>query len=241
MIKTAKSYLAVLSTACLIACQQSQTTSSGSDSDSVSGIQNESPSEENICFRKVSGLQNKDTLSISLKIEGNKVSGKMRNAIYEKDARTGEIEGELMGNSISAVWKFNQEGTTDTMKVEFQFGKDEIQQRPFMFNEKTGREQTNTASADWIKIPKVECSDDAHHEANVTATGTIGTIMQGKDGYMATLKSEDGNEYLITMSIIRMEKQYVAYKAGDKVTVSGDTIHVNNKVNILVKRSGKAK
>ncbi|MBS7562934.1 hypothetical protein KHS38_00840 [Mucilaginibacter sp. Bleaf8] len=73
----------------------------------------------------------------------------------------------------------------------------------------------------------------------VTATGTIGEITPGKDGYMAELKADDGNSYMTTLSVMRLEKKYIQFKTGDRVRVAGDTIHLENKVNILVKEAQK--
>lgn len=70
--------------------------------------------------------------------------------------------------------------------------------------------------------------------ARYTVTGTIEGITQGKDGYMADLKGDDGKSYSMTVSVMRLTNRYTRFNKGDKVTVSGDTIHLGDKVNVLV-------
>jgi hypothetical protein len=65
--------------------------------------------------------------------------------------------------------------------------------------------------------------------------GTVEKIEYGKDGYTASLKDKKGEDFDAIISIVRMEKSYKVLKAGDKVELSGDTIHLDNKVRILVK------
>jgi hypothetical protein len=65
--------------------------------------------------------------------------------------------------------------------------------------------------------------------------GTIEKIEYGKDGYTASLKDKKGEDFDAVISRVRMEKTYKVLKSGDKVELSGDTIHLDNKVRILVK------
>ena len=67
-----------------------------------------------------------------------------------------------------------------------------------------------------------------------SATGVVGEITQGKDGFMADLKSDDGVLRSMTVSVLRLQDKYKKFNTGDKVTVRGDTIHLGEKVNILV-------
>jgi hypothetical protein len=64
--------------------------------------------------------------------------------------------------------------------------------------------------------------------------GIVEKIEYGKDGYTASLKDEKGKDFDAIISRVRMEKTYKVLKAGDKVKLSGDTIHFDNKVRILV-------
>ena len=67
------------------------------------------------------------------------------------------------------------------------------------------------------------------------ASGVLGEITPGKDGYMAVLKGTDSVEYTTVFSIMKLEKNYKRLNTGDKVEVAGDTFHVGNNVHIQVK------
>ena len=75
-------------------------------------------------------------------------------------------------------------------------------------------------------------------EAPVTVTinGTVGEITFGKDGYTAQLKDDGGREYFVTISRANLDdpKQYRELKAGDKITVKGESFKLDNKLHIKV-------
>lgn len=98
------------------------------------------------CFFHTDGTQAQDTTKVSMLINGDKVTGNMQWLPKEKDARKGTLAGTLNGNAIKALWTFNQEGSTDTMTVEFQLRGNALAQKSYKYNAKTGREQTNFAS-----------------------------------------------------------------------------------------------
>lgn len=125
------------------------------NADTVAG--KDSVADGQFCFRRVSGGQGKDTLELNLTIRAGAVSGTMTDRIYEKDARRGTIEGSIDGTVISAVWKYNQEGVDDTLKLEFTKEQDRLLQRPFLFNAAAGRQQTDFKTTERIEIPKVDC------------------------------------------------------------------------------------
>ncbi|TKT90268.1 hypothetical protein [Dyadobacter frigoris] len=66
--------------------------------------------------------------------------------------------------------------------------------------------------------------------------GTIQNIEYRKDGYTAYLKDKNGKDFDAVISRVRMQKEYKLLKAGDEVALSGDTIHLDNKVRVLVKQ-----
>ena len=103
------------------------------------------------CFYHTDGNAAQDTTTVSILINGNQVTGKMNWLPKEKDARKGTISGKLNGNAIKALWTFNQEGSKDTMSVEFQLRGNALAQKPYSYDAKTGREQTNT-KADYSVI-----------------------------------------------------------------------------------------
>lgn len=68
-----------------------------------------------------------------------------------------------------------------------------------------------------------------------SAKGIIEKIEYGKDGYTASLKGKNQN-FDALISRVRMEKEYRVLKVGEKVELFGDTIHLDNKVRVLVKK-----
>ncbi|GLU52503.1 hypothetical protein Dfri01_19640 [Dyadobacter frigoris] len=66
--------------------------------------------------------------------------------------------------------------------------------------------------------------------------GTVQNIEYGKDGYTAYLKDKNGKDFDAVISRVRMQKEYKLLKVGDEVALSGDTIHLDNKVRVLVKQ-----
>jgi len=98
------------------------------------------------CFYHTDGKQAQDTTMVNMLINGGKVTGKMSWLPKEKDARKGTLTGSLNGNAIKAVWTFVQEGSKDTMSVEFQLRGNALAQKPYRYDAKTGRQQTNTGA-----------------------------------------------------------------------------------------------
>ena len=111
------------------------------------------------CFYHTDGTQAQDTTSISMLINGNKVTGKMSWLPKEKDTRKGTIEGTLKENAIKAVWTFTQEGTKDTMTVDFQLRGNALAQKPYQYDTKTGRQQTNEKAEYTVIYNMKNCSN----------------------------------------------------------------------------------
>ena len=66
-------------------------------------------------------------------------------------------------------------------------------------------------------------------------TGIVQQIEPGKDGYTASLRESDGSDFDALVSRVRMQQGYRLVKVGDNVTVTGDTIHLDQRVRVLVK------
>ena len=123
------------------------TLSTGGKKDTILANQADAPMVNmQYCFYHTDGKQAGDTTMVNMLINGNKVTGKMSWLPKEKDARKGTITGTLNGNAIKAVWTFAQEGSKDTMSVEFQLRGNALAQKPYSYDAKTGRQQTNTAA-----------------------------------------------------------------------------------------------
>jgi hypothetical protein len=78
------------------------------------------------------------------------------------------------------------------------------------------------------------------NERAYAVSGTVTAIMPGKDGYMATLKSDHGDTVDITMSMVRLQKNYTKFDIGERVVFFGDTIHLEQRTIGLVDLYKKA-
>jgi len=61
-------------------------------------------------------------------------------------------------------------------------------------------------------------------QQTITITGEIITVENGKDGYMATIKTAENKEYTATISVVNLQKNggvFKRYEVGDTVTVTG--------------------
>ncbi|UEG54554.1 hypothetical protein LLH06_06215 [Mucilaginibacter daejeonensis] len=111
------------------------------------------------CYVHVSGKDLRDTLYVKLHVEKDQVTGKMIDAIWEKDSRKGDIKGTLLPNkTIKAVWTFMQEGMTDTMSVALKMDHTGLLIKPFKFDEKTGRQMTDESAAYNIALKPADCN-----------------------------------------------------------------------------------
>ncbi|MDB4923390.1 hypothetical protein [Mucilaginibacter sp.] len=106
-----------------------------------------------LCFLRTEGKSNRDSTSIELIIENNKVTGRMIWLPYQKDSRKGAIEGTIKGDTINAVWSFMQEGMKDTLNLKFKLSNNELLQKPLKQNVKTGREQTDESVGYTLNYP----------------------------------------------------------------------------------------
>ncbi|WP_162996464.1 hypothetical protein [Mucilaginibacter celer] len=98
------------------------------------------------CFYTTEGTASQDTTKVNLHINGNKVTGDMDWLPKEKDARKGTLMGNLNGNVINALWTYGQEGSSDTLSVEFQLRGNQLAQKPYKYDGETGKPKTdNTA------------------------------------------------------------------------------------------------
>ena len=109
-----------------------------------------------LCFRKVSGRNNKDTTIVNLIIEGNKVTGEMVDKIWEKDSRKGRLSGSIEDNNIKTVYYFVQEGISDSLNLEFKLADGALLQKPIT-NGMDGRQVPNPSDQYDIKLDKIEC------------------------------------------------------------------------------------
>lgn len=74
------------------------------------------------------------------------------------------------------------------------------------------------------KKNKMETTEQ--NQENVTVTGKITSVTNGKDGYIAVLQADDNKMYTATISRINLQKsgsEYKRYEEGDTITVTGST------------------
>ena len=64
-------------------------------------------------------IKNRDTATLSLKTEDNKVTGTLGYNLYEKDKNAGTITGLIKGDTIIAHYTFQSEGQTSVREVVF--------------------------------------------------------------------------------------------------------------------------
>lgn len=155
-----KNYLFILISAIALAsCGRSVETDT---TDSISSHPHDSASNndsisQTLCFQKVSGNANQDTATVHLNINGENVVGDYENRLFEKDARTGRIDGTYKNNLIKGVWVYMQEGMTDTLPVEFKLSEDKLVQKNYTVDPKTGREVFSEGSVFNIEFEKIDC------------------------------------------------------------------------------------
>ncbi|GAA4309406.1 hypothetical protein GCM10023149_03690 [Mucilaginibacter gynuensis] len=147
--------LALAFAACTSKQKNYNNDTAGADSGQTDVATKSSPGH--ICFLHTEGTRQQDTTFVHLIIDGDKITGQMNWIPSEKDSRKGTIEGTQDGNTIKAIWTYSQEGTKDTMAVEFDFPGDRLVQKPFTANKKTGRLQTDAKAAYSINFEKVNC------------------------------------------------------------------------------------
>lgn len=74
------------------------------------------PTATNECYKYVKG---KDTITASLIIDAQKVSGNLVYNLYEKDTNTGTILGTIKGDTLLADYTFQSEGQESIRQVIF--------------------------------------------------------------------------------------------------------------------------
>jgi hypothetical protein len=134
------------------------TADSGKKDTSYAGSTNTPAQNMEYCFVHTDGTAAQDTTAIHLVINANKVTGDMNWLPKEKDRRKGTLLGTLDGDKIKAVWSFMQEGQTDTLGVEFKLSSQQLAQKPFVVDAKTGRQQVD-AKADYTVIYNMDNCD----------------------------------------------------------------------------------
>lgn len=77
----------------------------------------------NMCYLEVTQSKDnpaiRDTMSLTVNIDGNKVTGTYNWLPYEKDKKTGTYEGQLQDSIVNAVYTYSAEGTSQKEELVF--------------------------------------------------------------------------------------------------------------------------
>lgn len=139
---------------CLAACSSPQKNTGNTDTtarvdtikkDTLKAKKGKAPVISSYTFLHTEG---KDSTRVEFTLIDNRVQGLMDWFPYEKDSRSGIIEGTLKNDTLHAIWSYDQENTKDTMKVEFLLkSPTDLRQKPLIANMKNGRQQTDVKAA----------------------------------------------------------------------------------------------
>jgi len=139
----------------LASCTQergSKNTSIEKDSTTESAKEITMTDNQRYCFIS---SENRDTTRLAFTITNNQVIGEMNWIPFEKDSKKGSIKGTINNNVVNALWTYMQEGVQDTVNIAFKVSPEHLDQKPFIYNEKNQRLQTDQ-SADFTIIYKRE-------------------------------------------------------------------------------------
>ena len=114
-------------------------------------------SSDTLCFQRYSGLANQDTASVKLIIYGNEVRGQYTNLPHGKDSRVGTIAGIKKGDLIKGMWYYQQEGTNDSLGIEFKLQHGKLLQKQTGFDRNTGREFLSDTASFSLKFVQIDC------------------------------------------------------------------------------------
>ena len=78
-------------------------------------------------------------------------------------------------------------------------------------------------------------------QKSFSVKGTVSEIQRGKDGYTAIINDAHNQPYQAVISRVNMANttDYQQLQTGDKVTVYGDTVRLDNIISIKVNRIKK--
>jgi len=116
------------------------------------------------CFILTEGRKNQDTQAVKLAINGNDVTGKLFYMPSEKDWRFGNLRGTKDGDMLTLMWVYVQEGMKDSTQVVFKIDANTLLQKPFSYDNKTGKEFISDTSQFTMKYQQVDCSNFPKHD-----------------------------------------------------------------------------
>lgn len=106
--------IVILTTSCNNQIKQAEQTGINEDSSKTGDNKIMIPASS--CYASTIG---KDTVLLKVDVFTNVVTGNLSYKFYEKDNNTGELEGQLRGDTLFADYKFLSEGIISTREVIF--------------------------------------------------------------------------------------------------------------------------
>lgn len=104
-------------------------------------------------------------------------------------------------------------------------------------NEPAVIELEDTVATDKTEVNNIENPEVASADGDtITVTGKVIKVNVGKDGYTATITTEEEKEYSAIISIpnLKEPKQYRTVSEGDIITVTGEVTNLESDVLIKV-------
>ncbi|WP_316796730.1 hypothetical protein [Pedobacter agri] len=95
----------------MMACQSKNTSSGTGDSTTTTSSEDITSTQ---CYQSI---KNRDTATVSLNIENEKVTGSLSYNLFEKDKNNGVVAGIVKGDTIIADYTFQSEGSTSIRQV----------------------------------------------------------------------------------------------------------------------------
>lgn len=71
---------------------------------------------------------------------------------------------------------------------------------------------------------KATAATQTGEQKEMEVTGEITKIENGKDGYMATVNDKDGKSYIVTISVVNLQKSggtFKRFEVGQKIKANG--------------------
>ncbi|MET0298778.1 MAG: hypothetical protein ABW036_03420, partial [Flavitalea sp.] len=125
---------------------------------SGASVNSDIPANAQLCYTKF----DKDTVLLSFTRTGNNVNGTLLYKINEKDQNSGTITGEIIGDTITGVYRFMSEGVTSEREVVFLKKGDDIVEGFGDVDESKGRmvykDRSKLTFADDVVLRSTDCS-----------------------------------------------------------------------------------
>ena len=112
IIKTKIFFAAIILLAAACNNHENTKTTADSSATNISAVQ----PPQRMCFLGVTG---KDSIKLSVQLDGTNVSGNLDYLMAEKDSNTGTIIGNMHGDTLFADYNFASEGQQSIRKVAF--------------------------------------------------------------------------------------------------------------------------